>query len=242
MRDSWLSTPMSCAESPHGFGWKCVSGMLCSVAAWGFHRVHHRASVCARRCQAQRRPSAFSDSSIQGFGIAKVRTLRNGEMQRATCTSLARQTSGAMQASKSGTALPTTEEEEVPKWPIYAFIGVVFIGMPLMPTSRSGGLFAKIVGAVYNRVGATGLLAIPFVSLTAEKSTYDTYCAYWGNDIYAASKSSGDAPKHGGFPSGGAALPSLSLIKTRTDLEKDRATFRNELLDKAWCLARGIGS
>lgn len=144
----------------------------------------------------------------------------------------------AMQASKSGSSVP---EEEVPKWPIYAFIGVVFIGAPLMPTSKGGGVFAKIVGTVYNRVGVAGLLAIPFGSLAIEKSTYDTYCAYWGNDIYAKQKATGSVDgQHGGFPSGGAALPSLSLIKTR--VLTDRTIFRNELLDKAWCAVRGYES
>ena len=104
-----------------------------------------------------------------------------------------------------------------------------------MPTSKGGGLFAKVVGAVYNRFGAAGLLGIPFGSLTIEKSTYDTYCAYHGHDIYA--QHNGEA-KHGGFPSGGAALPSLSVLKTRTDPEA-RITWRNELFDRAWCALRG---
>ena len=134
-------------------------------------------------------------------------------------------------ASSEGTS---AEPEEVPKWPIYAFIGVVFIGAPLMPQAKGGGLFGKVVGAVYNRVGAAGLLAIPFGSLTIEKSTYDTYCAYHGQSIYE--QHDGKA-KHGGFPSGGAALPSFSLLKTRQPTE--RPTFRNEMLDKAWCALCG---
>ena len=50
------------------------------------------------------------------------------------------------------------EEDEIPKWPIYAFIGVVFIGAPLMPQAKGGGAFGRVVSMVYNRVGATGLL------------------------------------------------------------------------------------
>ena len=71
-----------------------------------------------------------------------------------------------MPSSEAAASSSSATQEEVPKWPIYAFIGVVFIGMPLMPTSKGGGLFAKIVSSVYKRVGATGLLAIPFGTLT----------------------------------------------------------------------------
>ena len=127
-----------------------------------------------------------------------------------------------------------SEDEAPPKWPIFAFIGVVFIGAPLMPTTKGGGVFGKIIDRVYRRVGAAGLLAIPFVSLTLEKSLYDTYCSYHGQDIYAEHDGT---PKHGGFPSGGASLPSLSLVQTRT--EEERVTFRIPLLDKAWCALRG---
>lgn len=117
--------------------------------------------------------------------------------------------------------------------PIYAFIGVVFIAMPLMPQSKGGGTFAKIVGQVYKRFGAAGLLGIPFGTLTMEKSMYDTYCAYHGHNIYEAKESN----PNGGFPSGGASLPSLSLIETR--MPEQRTTFRNPLLDRAWCMLRG---
>lgn len=125
------------------------------------------------------------------------------------------------------------EENEIPKWPIYAFIGVVFIGAPLMPQAKGGGLFGKIVDQVYRRVGATGLLLIPFGSLAVEKSTYDTYCAYHGHSIYEQKENN----PHGSFPSGGAGLPSFSLLKTRP--ENERPTFRNALLDQAWCMLRG---
>ena len=139
-----------------------------------------------------------------------------------------------MPSSEAAASSSSATQEEVPKWPIYAFIGVVFIGMPLMPTSKGGGLFAKIVSSVYKRVGATGLLAIPFGTLTMEKATYDTYCAYHGQSIYDAKSSN----PHGGFPSGGAGLPSFSLLKTRA--ADERATFRSEPLDRAWCALRGL--
>ena len=125
---------------------------------------------------------------------------------------------------------------------IYAFIGAVFIAGPLLPTKKGGGMFAAIVGKVYNRVGAAGLLGIPFVSLFLEKSLYDTYCAYHGESIYDEAPADFDGTgKHGGFPSGGASLPSLSLLKTRGQ-KTERATFRNELLDAAWVAVRGGGS
>ena len=127
----------------------------------------------------------------------------------------------------------TAEQDEIPKWPIYAFIGVVFIGAPLMPQTKGGGMFARVVDVVYKRVGAAGLLGIPFATLTMEKSTYDTYCAYHGHSIYEAKENN----PNGGFPSGGAALPSFSLLKTRAETE--RATFRSAALDRAWCLFRG---
>ena len=129
-----------------------------------------------------------------------------------------------------------TMDDEIPKLPIYAFIGLVFIGAPLMPVQKGGGLFGKIVHSIYLRVGAGGLLALPFGTLTMEKSLYDTYCAYHGQSIYEE----GNLNKHGGFPSGGAALPSFSVLKTRAP--EDRASFRLEAIDRAWCILRGHGS
>ena len=131
---------------------------------------------------------------------------------------------------------PSSDENEIPKMGIYAFIGVVFIAMPLMPTKKHGG-FAKVIDVLYKRLGATGLLALPFGTLTAEKSIYDSYCAYWGHSIYADPDTT---PKHGGFPSGGAALPSFSVIETRQ--RDERMTFRSAWLDRAWCALRANGS
>ena len=148
--------------------------------------------------------------------------------------SLQRTPSAGARASASTSA--QQEEKEIPKFGIYAFIGVVFIAMPLMPTKKDGGL-ARLIGVLYNRLGAKGLLALPFASLTVEKSTYDTYCAYWGDSIYADPNADALAGKHGGFPSGGAALPSFSLIETRQ--EEERMRFRSTMLDRAWCAFRG---
>ena len=124
---------------------------------------------------------------------------------------------------------------------IYAFIGAVFIAGPLLPTSKGGGVFAAIVSRAYNRFGAAGLLGIPFGSLMLEKSLYDTYCAYHGESIYDESPDEFTGTgKHGGFPSGGASLPSFSLLKTRAPTE--RAAFRSELLDRCWASLAGPGA
>jgi hypothetical protein len=119
---------------------------------------------------------------------------------------------------------------------IYAWIGAVFIVAPLMP-HKKGGFLARVVGQAYNRFGAAGLLGIPFVSLMMEKSLYDTWCAYHGQSIYEDAEGTDAIGKHGGFPSGGASLPSFSLLKTREETE--RATFRSDLLDRCWAMARG---
>ena len=144
----------------------------------------------------------------------------------------------ALQRQPSQPSKPTSEENdnEIPKLGIYAFIGVVFIAMPLMPTNKHGS-FAKVIEVLYRRLGASGLLALPFGTLTAEKATYDSYCAYWGPSIYDDPDTT---PKHGGFPSGGAALPSFSLIETRQ--REDRMKFRGPWLDSMWCMVRADDS
>ena len=109
-----------------------------------------------------------------------------------------------------------------------------------MPQKKGGGVLAKMVGQIYNRVGGVGLLAMPFVSLTLEKSLYDTYCAYHGESIYETATVFDGTGKHGGFPSGGASLPSFSLLKTRG--ANERATFRSDLLERCWTVMRGPSS
>ena len=65
---------------------------------------------------------------------------------------------------------------------------------------------------VQSPVGVYGLLALPFVSLAMEKCIYDTAQAAQGIDpsIRPANR--------GGFPSGGAALPSLALVPVAQEL------------------------
>ena len=123
---------------------------------------------------------------------------------------------------------------------IYAWVFGVFILAPLMPQKKGGGLFVKIVSAAYNRVGAAGILAIPFASLTLEKTLYDSWCAYNGQSIYEEAEVFDGKGKHGGFPSGGASLPSFSLLQTRGDNE--RASFRSEWLQSCWSAVAGPSS
>lgn len=83
----------------------------------------------------------------------------------------------------------------------------------------------RLIDGVYKRFGAGGLLALPFVCLTLEKVTYDSFLAIRGYDMEAEQdareKASGKASNaYGGFPSGGAQLPNLSLVAVRG--EQDR--------------------
>eukprot|EP00534_Pseudo-nitzschia_fraudulenta_P001325 CAMPEP_0201119026 /NCGR_PEP_ID=MMETSP0850-20130426/3210_1 /ASSEMBLY_ACC=CAM_ASM_000622 /TAXON_ID=183588 /ORGANISM="Pseudo-nitzschia fraudulenta, Strain WWA7" /LENGTH=130 /DNA_ID=CAMNT_0047384573 /DNA_START=181 /DNA_END=570 /DNA_ORIENTATION=+ len=69
------------------------------------------------------------------------------------------------------------------------------------------GVTSRVVERVVKSpVGVYGLFALPFLTLAMEKSIYDTVQAWQGLDpnIVPADR--------GGFPSGGANLPSLSLI------------------------------
>ena len=74
-----------------------------------------------------------------------------------------------------------------------------------MPPSIANRIFMYI----YNKFGAAGLIAFPFLTLTTEKICYDTFQAFRGSDIYSHGPREG---ARGGFPSGGSELPSFSLI------------------------------
>ncbi|ACI64523.1 predicted protein [Thalassiosira pseudonana CCMP1335] len=72
---------------------------------------------------------------------------------------------------------------------------------------HSKGVTGRVVERVVKSpVGVYGLFALPFVTLGMEKSIYDTVQAWQGinPNVRPADR--------GGFPSGGAALPSFSLI------------------------------
>jgi hypothetical protein len=69
------------------------------------------------------------------------------------------------------------------------------------------GMTGRAVEAVVRSpVGVYGLLALPFFTLAMEKCIYDTVQAAQGIDPNVR------PANRGGFPSGGAELPSFSLI------------------------------
>jgi hypothetical protein len=81
--------------------------------------------------------------------------------------------------------------------------------------AHSKGMTVRVVESVVRSpVGVYGLLALPFLTLTMEKSIYDTVQAWQGLDPNVRPKD------RGGFPSGGAALPSFSLIPVRKTTNK----------------------
>jgi hypothetical protein len=72
------------------------------------------------------------------------------------------------------------------------------------------GVTVKVVDSILkSRVGGVGLLALPFVTLAMEKCVYDSVQAFQGIDPNVR------PADRGGFPSGGAALPSFSLIAVK---------------------------
>mmetsp|Transcript_8112 Transcript_8112/g.14218 ORF Transcript_8112/g.14218 Transcript_8112/m.14218 type:complete len:141 (-) Transcript_8112:448-870(-) len=72
---------------------------------------------------------------------------------------------------------------------------------------HSRGVTTRVVERVVKSpVGVYGLFALPFLTLGMEKSIYDTVQSWQGIDPNVR------PADRGGFPSGGAALPSFSLI------------------------------
>jgi hypothetical protein len=79
------------------------------------------------------------------------------------------------------------------------------------------GATGRVVEAVVRSpVGVYGLLALPFFTLGMEKSIYDTVQAAQGFDPNVR------PADRGGFPSGGAELPSFSLIPVQKFPPKPR--------------------
>lgn len=72
-----------------------------------------------------------------------------------------------------------------------------------------------LIRVLYNRFGVGGILSMPFITLAMEKACYDTLAAARGMDIQEEFERKGSA--HGGFPSGGAALPSAALVPVRSE-------------------------
>ena len=113
-------------------------------------------------------------------------------------------------------------EVDIPKLPLYLAFGVIFGVAPMLPNRYNRDL-VYLVSTIYKRVGPLGLLGIPFCTLAMEKTAYDTYTAYHGRSICADAAKKNEPPPQ--FPSGGAQLPSFSLIETRK-LVADPVVFR----------------
>lgn len=109
-------------------------------------------------------------------------------------------------------AAPATMEEldqrSVPAWCLS--FSAAMVPFCAFCYGHSRGVTTRVVERVVRSpVGVYGLFALPFLTLGMEKSIYDTVQAWQGLDpnIVPADR--------GGFPSGGAALPSFSLIPVR---------------------------
>lgn len=89
---------------------------------------------------------------------------------------------------------------------VYSF-GATMVPFTAFCVGHAKGMTGRVVEAVVRSpVGVYGLFALPFVTLAMEKSIYDTVQAWQGQNPNVRPKD------RGGFPSGGAELPSFSLI------------------------------
>ena len=92
---------------------------------------------------------------------------------------------------------------------------LVSFGCSMVPITAFGYIHSRgwtghvVQAVVKSPVGVYGLLALPFFTLAMEKCIYDTTQAAQGIDPNVR------PADRGGFPSGGAALPSLSLVPVR---------------------------
>jgi len=77
-------------------------------------------------------------------------------------------------------------------------------------------LAPKIIHGLYSRFGVAGCLALPWLTLSFEKASYDTLAAVRG---YNPEKEH-DPSQTGGFPSGGSALPSFALLPIRGEADR----------------------
>ena len=89
---------------------------------------------------------------------------------------------------------------------MYSF-GAAMIPFSAFCFGHQRGVTGRVVERmVKSPVGVYGLFLLPFATLAMEKSIYDTVQSWQGIDPKIRPKD------RGGFPSGGADLPSFSLI------------------------------
>lgn len=115
----------------------------------------------------------------------------------------------ATTSTKNGESRPATmfemDKRDNYAW-MYSFAAAM-VPFSAFCYGHGRGVTSRVVERVVKSpVGVYGLFALPFITLAMEKSIYDTVQAWQGLDpnIVPADR--------GGFPSGGASLPSLSLI------------------------------
>lgn len=155
----------------------------------------HRAAGIAAGPEVQRESSAERPPLAERRILCTVRAEQVSIMSAATATAAP----GAQGASLMD---PST-------WSM-AWAAVVVPNAVMMYGHHRGGTLV-IVNTVLRHFGVYGLFAVPFVGLTMEKSFYDTALSLQGiNPCERAANREGE-----GFPSGGHALPSLSLVPVK---------------------------
>jgi hypothetical protein len=115
-------------------------------------------------------------------------------------------------AAAAAAAVETTQDHRKDSAWIVSFCAAMVPFTSFCYFHSRGGTARLVERVVQSPVGVYGLLALPFVSLALEKCIYDTAQAAQGIDptIRPANR--------GGFPSGGAGLPSLALVPVQKEL------------------------
>lgn len=100
------------------------------------------------------------------------------------------------------------DHRSVPSW--FLSFSAAMVPFCAFCYGHSRGLTTRVVErTVKSPMGVYGLFALPFLTLGMEKSIYDTVQAWQGIDPNVR------PADRGGFPSGGAELPSFSLVPVR---------------------------
>ena len=119
------------------------------------------------------------------------------------------------------------DKRDVPAW--FLSFSAAMVPFCAFCYGHSRGVTTRVVERmVKSPAGVYGLLALPFVTLGMEKSIYDTVQSWQGIDPNVR------PADRGGFPSGGALLPSFSLVPVQkvarrlTQQSQTRATRTEE--------------